>query len=675
MKKQFCVLLITAILAMASHVSAANVASGIVNMDFDLSRQDRGKVVELWIPYPVSSEDQDISAIRVSGDYAESAVYTDKKYQTPILYARWGKGADSRRLTFSFKAVRKEVLRRDLPDEKRAIDQAAFARWLAPTSLGPIDGPVGELAREIVKGKTTSLARAKAIYDWICENMYRDPKTIGCGPGNVCLLLQAPGGKCTDIHSVFVALCRAAGVPAREIFGIRLGKKDVQNISKWQHCWAEFYLPGTGWVPVDPADVRKLMLKKNLKLEDPQTKELRAYFWGGWDAYRVELARGRDLVLNPPQKGAPLNTFGYPYAEVGGEPLDFYDPASFKYTFTTYKITADGYGLIDTAGLKSLLDREVPLSFFDARNPEEYQEVHIKGAASLPVKKFDQFKHLLPKNKSSLVVFYCNGVKCGKSKKAAKKALALGYKKVLVYAQGMPVWEEKGMPIYTGPNYEARIETTKIAPADLDELIKSGSDTFQLVDVRDKEEFAEGHIPGSINIPVVSFASQSEILDKKKRIIVYCNSGGRSYNAYRKLMKLGYKKINQAIFADWKEAGLPVETYNYVSAEQLKGWLGKDKSMLIVDIQVKKEFAAHHIKGSMETNAYPVKSDAERQALVSAVGRAKDVESVVVVCPRGKGGAKRAYDYLKTKGVPEAKLSILTDGMAKWPYKEWVETK
>ena len=121
------------------------------------------------------------------------------------------------------------------------------------------------------------------------------------------------------------------------MFCIVLGKNDVQDISTWQHCWAEFYLPSYGWVPVDPADVRKMMLKKNLTLEDHESSELQRYFWGAWDAYRVELAKGRDLVLNPPQKGAPLNTFGYPYAEVGGKPLDFYDPDSFKYTFTAYK--------------------------------------------------------------------------------------------------------------------------------------------------------------------------------------------------------------------------------------------------------------------------------------------------------------------------------------------------
>ncbi|MBU1686976.1 MAG: hypothetical protein KJ589_06460, partial [Proteobacteria bacterium] len=434
------------------------------------------------------------------------------------------------------------------------------SHWLEPTSLAPIDGPVGKLAAKITAGQSSVLVKAKAIYDWICDNMYRESGTVGCGKGDVCSLLQAPGGKCTDIHSVFVALCRAAGVPAREIFGIRLGKQASQDISSWQHCWAEFYLPGYGWVPVDPADVRKLMLKKELKLDDPETTELRTYFWGAWDAYRVELARGRDLILNPPQQGEALNTFGYPYAEVGGEPLDFYDPQSFKYNFTTYKMTKDGFGLIDTDGLKSLLEQGTKISVFDARNPEEYQEVHIRGAASLPQKEFAEYATLLPQNKSQLIIFYCNGIKCGKSKKAAKEAIARGFRNVLVYAEGMPVWEEKGMPIYAGPNYAERIETTKISPMDLDALIKSGVDTFRLIDVRDQEEFAESHIPGAINLPVAGFAAQSEMLDKEKQIIVYCNSGGRSYNAYRKLMKLGYTKINQAIFADWKEMGLPVAT-------------------------------------------------------------------------------------------------------------------
>jgi len=313
-------------------------AAGRVEMKFDLSAHAAEKTVRLWVPYPVSSPYQDITAVEVSGDFARSAVYTDAKYQTPMLYAEWPGRTASRRLTLTFTARRKEVTRRDFPAEEAAWDPADYAMWLAPTSLGPIDGPVKDLADSIVKGKTGVRERAKAIYDWICDTMYRDPAVIGCGPGNVCALLERPGGKCTDIHSVFVALCRAAGIPAREIFGIRLGKKETQDISKWQHCWAEFHLPGYGWVPVDPADVRKLMLKRKLALSDPETRELRRYFWGGWDPYRVKLAVGRDLVLNPPQDGPPLNTFGYPYAEVDGRPLDFYDPSSFKYEFTARRL-------------------------------------------------------------------------------------------------------------------------------------------------------------------------------------------------------------------------------------------------------------------------------------------------------------------------------------------------
>ena len=118
------------------------------------------------------------------------------------------------------------------------------------------------------------------------------------------------------MSSVFIALARAAGVPAREVFGVRLGKKPQQDVTTWQHCWAKFFLPGYGWVSVDTADVRTMMLIEKLDVKDDKTKFYRDYFWGNIDPYRVVIAHGRDVVLNPAQQGPPLNTFGYPYAEV-----------------------------------------------------------------------------------------------------------------------------------------------------------------------------------------------------------------------------------------------------------------------------------------------------------------------------------------------------------------------
>jgi len=557
MKKNLLFILLAALFLGAPQAYGKTV-SGVINMDFDLSRQPAGEVVQLWIPYPVTDADQNISKVRISGNYAESAVYTDSVHKTPMLYVRWDKEATSRKLCFSLHADRNEVILRDFPAQEAAWDPADYALYLAPTALAPAKKQITELAQKITRGKKGVLAKARAIYDWTVENTYRNPDTRGCGKGDLCQLLKDPGGKCADISSIYVALARAAGVPTREVFGIRMGKKSSQDVSGWQHCWAEFFLPGYGWVPVDPADVRKKMLVEKLALTDPKTKVYREYFWGGIDPYRIKLSEGRDLTLNPVQHGDPVNYLMYPFAQVGAETIDWLNAANFSYSIIYHQQAKDGYGLIDTGNLKKMLDTHAEMTVVDARNPEEFQEVHVRGAISVPVKQWEKFASRLPANKSARIIFYCNGIKCGKSKKAAKKAIKEGYDNIYVYADGMPVWEEKGMPIYAGPDYEKRIETSKLSPAALNVLLQSGADTFTVVDVRDPEEFDEGHIAGAINIPVAVFAIQSGVLDKKKEIIVYCNSGGRSYNAYRKLMKLGYKKIKQAIFADWKEAGLPV---------------------------------------------------------------------------------------------------------------------
>ncbi|SPF35508.1 Transglutaminase domain protein [Syntrophobacter sp. SbD1] len=333
MKKCSTVLLFIYLILAAQGASAAS-RSGIISMDFDLSGQERGKVVKLWIPYPVSDSDQFISNIKVTGDYSEAAVYTDPQHGNSILFAAWDKNAGSRKLSLSFAAERKEVIRRDFPAREPGLDRAFFQPYLGATSLGPVDGEVKNLADKITGDKNSVLAKVRAIYEWTYTNMYRDPETPGCGIGDVYYLLHKLGGKCTDISSVFVALARASGVPAREVFGIRLGKKAQEDITGYQHCWAEFYEPGYGWVPVDPADVRKAMLVENLKLEDPKTAEYIAYYWGGIDPYRIKLAIGRDITLNPPQAGKPLNNFGYPFAQVGDSTIDWLAPATFKYKIT-----------------------------------------------------------------------------------------------------------------------------------------------------------------------------------------------------------------------------------------------------------------------------------------------------------------------------------------------------
>ena len=314
-----------------SELYSKNQAIGFVTETIDLTEQlDRGET-KLWLPYPLSDENQIISEISVTGDFDESAVYSDQKFKSTILFAKWNKDATSRKLTFKYKVTRNEVIIKNLPVKEDSWNKKDLSVYLEETRLGPIDGKVGELAKKITAGKKTTLEKARAIYDWTCENMYREPTTQGCGIGDVNSLLDTFGGKCADIHSVYVALCRSAEVPAREVWGSRLGKKEKQDITGWQHCWAEFFLPGTGWIPVDPGDVRKLMLKRDLQLGDMGTQKLRDYFWGGIDEFRYVMSYGRDLILNPEQSSNSLNYLMYPFAEIDGKALDFHDPKNFKY--------------------------------------------------------------------------------------------------------------------------------------------------------------------------------------------------------------------------------------------------------------------------------------------------------------------------------------------------------
>jgi rhodanese-related sulfurtransferase len=226
---------------------------------------------------------------------------------------------------------------------------------------------------------------------------------------------------------------------------------------------------------------------------------------------------------------------------------------------TPHVFAVSTYGIVSTGQLKAMIDSKEQFTLIDARTKDEFDEAHIVKAINITEKGFELQASQLPADKGSLLVIYCNGVKCGKSKKVAAKAESAGYTNIVLYADGFPVWEERALPIKAGSDYGKKIETTKLRPAELKKLIDSGSKDFVIVDVRDDIEYKEGHIPGAINIPVETFAAKSDILPKEKKIIVYCNTGGRSYAAYRKLMKLAYPDIVQTMFADWKESGQQVE--------------------------------------------------------------------------------------------------------------------
>ena len=318
------IILVLAAIPFVLGVAYAKERKGEITFEINIQAPEESKDVRLWLPYPVSDKEQTIEDVKIEGDFTYSAVYGQKQYPGDMaLYAEWTKPAKERTFKLAFKASAIERVKKDFR-AKETVMPVEIKEYVKSSQFIPTDGKIREIALKITKGKKTIKDKARAVYDCVIENTFRDPDIKGCGTGDVERVLAERGGKCADISGVYVALARASGVPAREVWGLRLGKKPEENITAGHHCWAEFYLPGYGWVPVDPADVRKAMLTEKLELNDPKIKEYLNYYFGALDEYRIVLTRGaKGYYLSPAQKQAPLAYgFMYPYAEIDGKPVD-----------------------------------------------------------------------------------------------------------------------------------------------------------------------------------------------------------------------------------------------------------------------------------------------------------------------------------------------------------------
>lgn len=292
-----------------------------ITFQVKFSPSPEAKQVRLWVPYPMSDQNQEITDVTVNGNYSYAGVFREGKALNNILYSEWQGIPGEKVMTYSFVVKRRDVTMDGRPFREFPLSSEEFKEFLDTSFLGSTaETKVKSLAGQITKGKTTGLAKARAVYDWIVEKMQRDPHVKGCGFGQVEKLLESMGGKCVDIHSVFVALMRSAGIPAREIYGIRIPKVNEGDMTKAQHCWSEFYLPGYGWIAADPADVRKIILEEKLSLE--QAKRYREYYFGAVDENRIAFGIGKNIRLNPAHSGEPLLYFMYPYAEEDGKPLN-----------------------------------------------------------------------------------------------------------------------------------------------------------------------------------------------------------------------------------------------------------------------------------------------------------------------------------------------------------------
>ena len=326
-------LLCIAVIAIAGvGFSASSRVSGPVrNFEFTYVTKIPGlpadaKNSRIWIPLPQSDAYQAISDLKIESPFAY-ATRRDSEYGNEYVFLEVpaAKAVEPAEVRVSFKAVRHEhraTLEGNPSVMKTQASAGDLRRFLEPDRRVPLQGVIGELSAQETRGIQGPMAKARAIYDYVIATMRYDKSGTGWGNGDAIWACTAKRGNCTDFHSLFIGMMRAAGIPARFEIGFPLPEEQHAGAIPGYHCWAEFYVERYGWVPVDASEAWKHPEKKN-------------YFFGAHDDNRVQFTIGRDIRLDPAQQGEPLNYFIYPYGELDGKPLKLESTFSFQDRMTT----------------------------------------------------------------------------------------------------------------------------------------------------------------------------------------------------------------------------------------------------------------------------------------------------------------------------------------------------
>ncbi len=308
----------------------------------------------IWLPVPdLDSDWQRTRDNRWTGNASTAAIVTDPATGTRMLAAAFDASEPAPALTLvSTVETRNRTIdwsARVPASENPALLKAA----LAPSSLKPLDGIVLETAQRITAGAATDTEKVRAIYDWIVSSCHREPSVPGCGPGDIVAVLSETSyaGKCADLNGLFVGLARASGVPARDIYGVRVapsafGYKQLggspDKLSGAQHCRAEVWLENHGWVAMDPADVLKVMRQERPEwikdLNDPLIAPVDAALFGSWEGNWVGFNTANDVTLVGSTDAAPLPFLMYPQGINAGGRFDELAADRFAYVITAREV-------------------------------------------------------------------------------------------------------------------------------------------------------------------------------------------------------------------------------------------------------------------------------------------------------------------------------------------------
>jgi transglutaminase-like putative cysteine protease len=307
---------------------------------------------KVWLPIPSVNSDYQRSQGNSFSSNGKTDLTDDGVDGAKMLYAEFAAGQAQPFVELTSR-VQTQGRAVDWSHKTAVREDADTLRYFTrPTKFLPTDGIVRTTAQKAIAGAKTDVEKTQKLYDWIVANTYRDPKVRGCGEGDIKTMLETGnlGGKCADLNALFVGLCRSVGIPARDVYGIRLvpsvfGYKELSgnpaSLKGAQHCRSDVFFKGYGWVAMDPADVAKVMRLETAdwikNTTDPVVAPVNKALFGGWEGNWMAYNTAHDIAL-PNSKLEKLGFFMYPVAEDAGGRLDSYAPDDFKYQIMAKEI-------------------------------------------------------------------------------------------------------------------------------------------------------------------------------------------------------------------------------------------------------------------------------------------------------------------------------------------------
>jgi hypothetical protein len=278
--------------------------------------------VECWIPVPSSDERQEVEILGM--DSIHGHLTKDPKYQNQIYYCHYDlsglKESDTIkiRITYKIKIWEKSVSEaKNLRALPKVVADNNLNIYLSSNRLIPLQGPIFAL-RQQLNLSDYPIPAARQIYEYLISTMVYNWRVPGAGHGDAVWACNSKTGDCSDYNSIFIGVCRSAGIPADHVFGLPLRSKDGKGeVNDW-HCWGRFWVKGPGWITEDASEAAK-------------HPELHEYNFGTLSSIFLTLSHGRDVVLEPAQKEEALNMFASPYVEIDGR---HFDGVKWRVSFT-----------------------------------------------------------------------------------------------------------------------------------------------------------------------------------------------------------------------------------------------------------------------------------------------------------------------------------------------------